>query len=333
MTTPDSLARAISLDTPQSWYRRWNAASAAYDPNWLEGFDWDAIFAAYGLDDRFIARFWQEMEDLRRDADLNFLCYLIHDLLFLAPWEDHYDIWSWSTAPTVYQHRGSPMINAVALLAGYPIHMENLAKRPWTEEQRQWSLASLGRTCLSERDKFGVDGVRFSHMIWAALYTKGTLFRTERLQYELSYRAYPAVEPLFEIPPAFVEIHIPGGGKLTAESVDRSLAEARAILPRLYPETAGRPLVFCVSSWLLSPELPELLPSESNILAFRDRFQILDQWPAEKDFFNFLYGLAKPVPYDTLPEDTHLRRSVKQMLLQGRTLHSAQGVLRACLPK
>ena len=332
MRTPDSLARAISLETPVSWYRRWDAISASYDPHWLGQFDWDSIFAAYGLDDRFIARFWQELDLLRRDEDLCFLCYLIHDLLFLAPWEDHYDIWNWSTAPTVYQHRGTPMINAVALLTGYPIHMENLRKRPWTDEQRQWSLASVGRTCLSERDKFGVDGVRFSHMIWAALYTKGTLFRTERLQYELSYRTYLLLDGLCGSDPAFVEIHIPGGGKLTSDAIDESLAEARSIIPALYPETAGRPLVFCVSSWLLSPELPELLPPESNLLAFRDRFRILDQWPAEKDFFNFLYGLAKPVPYETLPEDTHLQRRVKQLLLEGRVLHSAAGVLKECLP-
>ena len=331
MRTPDSLARAISLETPASWHRRWDAVSASYDPHWLEQFDWDTVFAAYGLDDRFIARFRQELDLLRRDEDLSFLCYLIHDLLFLAPWEDHYDIWNWSTAPTVYQHRGTPMINAVALLAGYPIHTENLRKRPWTEEQRQWSLASVGRTCLSERDKFGVDGVRFSHMIWASLYTKGTLFRTERLQYELSYRTYPLLDGLCGSDPAFVEIHIPGGGKLTSDAIDESLAEARSIIPALYPETAGRPLVFCVSSWLLSPELPELLPPESNILAFRDRFRILDQWPAEKDFFNFLYGLAKPVPYETLPEDTHLRRRVKQLLQEGRVLHSAAGVLKECL--
>lgn len=55
-------------------------------------------------------------------------------------------------------------------------------------------------------------------------------------------------------------------------------------------------------------------------------------WPAEKDFFNFLYGLAKPVPYEALPEDTSLRRNVKRMLLEGRILHSAAGVLKEDLP-
>ena len=332
MRTPDTLAQAIGLETPISWWRCWEAAEASYDPQWLERYDWDSVFTGYAVDKPFIARFLQELDLLRRDSDLNFLCWLIHDLLFLAPWEDHYDIWNWSTAPVVYAHRGSPMINAVALLAGYPYHLENLNKRPWTEEQRQWSLASVGRTCLSERDKFHVDGVRFSHMIWSSLYTKGTLFRTDLLQYELSYRRYPQVEPLFDTQPVFIEMHIPGGCKFTVEAIDASFAEARTIIPALYPETAGRPLVFCVSSWLLSPELPELLPPDSNILAFRDRFQVWDQWPAEKDFFNFIYGLAKPVPYETLPEDTHLRRSVKKMLLEGRTLHSAAGVLKTDLP-
>ena len=75
----------------------------------------------------------------------------------------------------------------------------------------------------------------------------------------------------------------------SADAIDASLEEAGIILQDLYPETNGRPVVFCVSSWLLSPELPEILPPESNILAFRDRFHIFDQWPAEKDFFNFIY--------------------------------------------
>ena len=332
MMTPNSLAQSISLDTPVSWLRRWDAVTDTYNPNWLNDMDWDTIFSVYQLDDAFIQRFRQELNLLKQDAALNFLCYLIHDLLFLAPWEDHYDIWSWSTAPTVFQNCGSPMINAVALLSGYSYHLESLNRRNWTEEQRQWSLTSVGRTCMSERDKFGVDGVRFTHMIWASLYMKGTLFKTDRLQYELSYRTYPQITPLFDTTPVYVEMHIPGGGKLTADAIDASLEEAGIILQDLYPETNGRPVVFCVSSWLLSPELPEILPPESNILAFRDRFHIFDQWPAEKDFFNFIYGSAKPIPYAELPEDTALRRSIKQLLLDGRTLHSAAGVLKKNLP-
>lgn len=332
MRTPDTLARAIGMEAPASWHRRWDAVAATYDPNWLQTMDWEAVFAAYQLDQPFIDRFLRELDVLRQDDDLNFLCWLLHDFLYLAPWEDHYSIWFWPTAPTVYANYGSPMINAVALLAGFPYHQESLTRRPWTDEQRAWSLRSVGRTCLSERDKFGVDGIRFTHMIWASLYVRGNLFQTERLQYELSYRTYPHVEALFDSKPIFIEMHIPAGGKLTAEAIDSSLAEAKSIIPVLYPETVGKPLVFCVSSWLLSPELPELLPPESNILAFRDRFQIFDQWPAEKDFFNFLYGLAKPIPYEDLPEDTHLRRSVKKMLLDGRTLHSAAGALKADLP-
>ena len=327
MRTPDSLAQAISLELPASWTRRWNAATASYSPDWLDRLDWDGILTVYGLDDRFCQRLTQELDLLRQDSDMNFLCWLLHDLLFLAPWEDHYDIWKWSTAPTVYQHRGSPMINAVALLAGYPYHHENLEHRSWTEDQRRWSLASVGRICMSERDKFGIDGIRFSHMVWGALYTKGTLFQTGRLQYEISYRAYPLLDPLFSVSPVYVEIHIPSAGKLTPEAVTDSLEKAQTVIRRLYPETAGTPLAFCTSSWLLSPELREVLPPESNILAFQNRFHVVDCWPGEKDFFNFLYGLAHPVPYEHLPQDTRLRRAVRQLLLEGRTLHSAMGVL------
>lgn len=119
MRTPEALARAIGLETPVSWRNRWSAVQAAYDSAWLDRYDWDAVLTGYGTDARFADRFRQELNVLRQDSDLNFLCYLIHDILFLAPWSEHYDIWNWSTGPEVYAHWGSPMVNAVARREGF----------------------------------------------------------------------------------------------------------------------------------------------------------------------------------------------------------------------
>ncbi|RIJ51212.1 hypothetical protein DZG00_09770 [Clavibacter lycopersici] len=95
-------------------------------------------------------------------------------------------------------------------------------------------------------------------------------------------------------------LHIPEGGPLVADELDRSLAEGRAYL--------GADPVVC-TSWLLDPLLREL-PEPSNIAAFARRFRVDEVVrSAEADASVARFVFRRPLPeVIALPADARLSR-------------------------
>lgn len=76
--------------------------------------------------------------------------------------------------------------------------------------------------------------------------------------------------------PAFA-VHVPAGGSLHPDAIAASLREARAKLPRYYPDHPAS--LFVCDSWLLDPALGEYLGPDANIVRFQRRFTLI---PMEK---------------------------------------------------
>lgn len=154
---------------------------------------------------------------------------------------------------------------------------------------------------------------RFDREWWTWRQTGGRLLRIGQLEYELVPEGKT------------VSLHIPSDAVFTPEKVDASLALARELLDRVYPDWSGADYV--CHSWLLSPELGKLLKSDSNILAFQNRFHITRVEPDARDFIGWLFRMKEDTPVEALPETTSLQRSVKQLLLSGGSIGCARGVL------
>jgi hypothetical protein len=95
-------------------------------------------------------------------------------------------------------------------------------------------------------------------------------------------------------------LHIPEGGPLIADELDRSLEEGRALL--------GADPVVC-TSWLLDPLLREL-PEPGNIAGFARRFRVDEVVrSAEADRSVARFAFRRPLPeVVALPADARLSR-------------------------
>ncbi len=199
----------------------------------------------------------------------------------------------------------SVMLDAATMSA------KEYAKRGISAEIYVSTMEAFSRFVRERRAGYG--DWAFDRWWWTGRQLSLKLFRIGALEYEM------CAEDGRE-----VSLHIPSGCDLSAEAVDRSLAAAEAFFRQFFPAFAGVPYV--CSSWLLAPALGPLLPPGSRIAAFRERFEIAAAYPDES-YKGFLFGNSSLAPED-FPENTTLRRAVKEAVLRGEKLGSARGILK-----
>jgi hypothetical protein len=178
------------------------------------------------------------------------------------------------------------------------------AARGLTDEESWETLQDLPRHAHLDRLVHGTPGLRTGW--WVELAFSGRLFQLGRLQ--------------FEPRAGFLSVHIPEeGGPLTPAACDASFARARAVFPDA-SEARCR-------SWLLDPQLAELLPATSNIVAFQRRFELLE--PGENEdarVLEFVFHTLEP-DLDRLPQQTSLQRAIVGHLRAGGHFAGPTGTL------
>lgn len=327
----EHLAQYISIPLPDAWKSCGQEAMDRYCPDWLEHIDFDGILDYYEFPKEFYpARLHEELEVLRQDEDLNRICWLMHYVLFYGDDEDRSDVWRWGKgASKPFAEHGSPTTCVVAQLAGQPIHARNMAQRGYDEEQIQIHKRGVRACWMGQRNTFGIDGMGFGLMVWGTYFMHGNLVRLGRLQYEFNGKEIKKYSHLFDGNVGYIKLHIPRSHNgLRDDEVEQSIQMAAEKLDRYFPELAGKKKVFCVHTWLLSPQLREMLKPDSNIIKFQNRFTITDPYEGTASFLNNAFNIsAAPgtFDYNTLPEDTSLRREIKKRLLRGETLQNAWG--------
>ena len=125
-----------------------------------------------------------------------------------------------------------------------------------------------------------------------------------------------------------VALHIPAAGAFTADAVDGTVAEAREFLAKYFPDLEYK--AFVCSSWLLSPQLWDILGDNSNVVKFGRRFRLNPAQNGGTAVFYFVFNrpfTSDPTPefLETLPENTSLQRVLKQKYLRGEYLLGAVG--------
>jgi len=122
-----------------------------------------------------------------------------------------------------------------------------------------------------------------------------------------------------------ISIHIPSDSKLTKENCKRSYKEAKIFFSKYYPEYVFDK--FICDSWLLSPNLKNVLANDSNILQFQSGFELIKVNSDDMEFMEWVFKDHK-LPLDELPEDTSMQRKLKGYLKNGGKIGSAYGYLR-----
>lgn len=150
---------------------------------------------------------------------------------------------------------------------------------------------------------------------WVVRQISGNLFRIGELEYEtLQEKGKPAIG-----------IHIPSDSVFTPKNCDASLESAREFFAKYFPQYDG--VDYVCWSWLLGPELKNLLPPDSNIIQFQRRFLINEIDYSEAEYIQFVFK-TRNVPIADLPENTSLQRNMKKYLQNGGKIGNGSGVLK-----
>jgi len=193
------------------------------------------------------------------------------------------------------------------------------------------TLADLGRHVAVHRRRYGVGGLVARH--WIGLHFRGEIYQLGRLQFQRSTvlgrvarDAGAAGLPYAPDDPA-LSLHIPSfHGPLDEAACDASLALAREFFPRHFPAEDYR--VATCESWLLDPQLRDLLPARSNILRFQERFRVTAAAPEpdadDASTIGFVFG-DPDLPVSALPRRTSLERAVHDHLRDGGHFHNRTG--------
>ena len=162
---------------------------------------------------------------------------------------------------------------------------------------------------------------------WYASIFRMKCFAVGRLEYER--RAFPA-ESFGGLKKGDLTCacHIPSSGPLTDAAVDDSLRRARAFYADV---RVGDAFPVICHSWLLYPPVAALFPKDSNMARFAARFRIfdVDADPRNKDAWRVFDRPFDPENIGALPEDTSLRRALKQYLSEGNCMGNGYGLILA----
>jgi hypothetical protein len=176
--------------------------------------------------------------------------------------------------------------------------------RGLTDEESWETLQDLPRHAHLDRLLHGTPGLRKEW--WVELAYSGELVQLGRLQF---------------VPrDGYLEIHVPEeGGPLVPAAIDASLTRARELFA---DHTQAR-----CSSWLLDSQLAELLPADSNIVRFQQRFEPDGEvLPGDDDVLEFVFHtLGRDLV--RLPRETTLQRVLGDHLRAGGHLFTAAGTL------
>jgi hypothetical protein len=98
----------------------------------------------------------------------------------------------------------------------------------------------------------------------------------------------------------------------------------REFMATYFPDYAYK--AFFCGSWLLDPQLGDLLGHDSNIALFGKRFTPVC---TKNDGYGvFRFAFLKPdnnFAFEDLPEDTRLQRAVKKHYLDGKAIYAMHG--------
>lgn len=155
----------------------------------------------------------------------------------------------------------------------------------------------------------------FDRGFWVGRQLSLVLFRLGELEYELSELDGSKA----------VSVHIPSDADLSPELLDRSFAQAKRFFAKQFPDYTNTEY-YC-DSWLISPVLKELLPAQSKIILFQNRFRMVSFNENEESYKQWVFK-KKDLEPQQFPENTSLQRRMKEHVLKGGKVGEALGILR-----
>lgn len=224
--------------------------------------------------------------------------------------DDMSDMWKIKKVNEIIQCEDMWITN-IMLLVGYKLHEIHMKEYHFDEEQIIIHKARVKECLTSDIYNRGLDGIRFSQLLWGIYFIRIKLIEVGRLQYGLSGDE--------------IHIHIFGGRKLDYDEVVKSIKDSKEYIKKYYG--VDNPDYRC-NSWLLSKEVRNLISDESNIAKFQSLFDIEQGEECEGDILNFVFKVSEVDDYHELKEDANLQKLIKEELIKGTKFYLGCGKLK-----
>ena len=180
--------------------------------------------------------------------------------------------------------------------------------------------------CDNAFEQYGEKGL--VNIRWIAKHVSMKIFRLGRLQYEFSRFAilpHAGLKNVLKCPYRMGEkcltVHIPQGEKLEPSLCEESFQRANGFFGSHYPDYKYR--CYTVITWLLNPDLENVLGEDSNIVKFGKTFTLLGRVPDSDMNERRVFGYKKD--RSNYVADNALKRYVLDRIKNGKPLYSYNG--------
>ena len=119
-----------------------------------------------------------------------------------------------------------------------------------------------------------------------------------------------------------INYHIPTGGKLDHELCEIDIQRGKKIIDDCFGGIKG---FFCLT-WIIDPQIKEIMGRETNLTKFADRFEKFPLKSQGHDIFEYVFVCSPDTPLEELPEKSGFAKAIKNHLLAGGRIWGAQGV-------
>ncbi|MBE6895784.1 MAG: hypothetical protein E7477_01680 [Ruminococcaceae bacterium] len=216
---------------------------------------------------------------------------------------------------------GISVLTAILMLAEDAKEKYNKMNIP--EEIFNDTMADISIWAENYRRKTGYCGIE--ELGWIMNHLNLDLFAIGRLQFRpSSFYFNNNIQKLFDFDikegEGILEIHIPQGKPLYDEECDMSIKSAPIFFKNYFDYDFN---YFTCHSWLLSPVLKDILPKESNIIKFQNRFTLIAYDPndmqAEERIFDKQFGANA---------NSSLAKKVRELNEKGKHIGCGIGIIK-----
>lgn len=206
-------------------------------------------------------------------------------------------------------------VTSVIVLSAVGIHKCGIEKYSFDKEQTENHIKRINGVLCDDLKTRNAAYIRPSQMQWGMNFSFIRIIEVGRLQFEKRTDK-----------DGVVDIHIPAGARLDPESVSNSLKRAPYFIEKYFG--IKNPIFEC-ESWLLSSEIAEIIPKNSNIALFRCLFDVTpSKDEVTPELLDYIWNRDSCDDFSDLKENTSLRREVKKSLISGKKFYAGNGVLK-----
>jgi len=270
----------------------------------------------FGLSQEHLDAVLTNLKTIIADADLVVLATKWRDDIFATrDIFDGIDVDSWEIPAQ------APLMPIIVLFAGLDKMQQFYKAHNIPDKVFNDTVADINRNMGEAKLRNGKYVIESYIFNWLVRHMTNRVIHLGRLQFEA--KRIDGNFGLVNTGDYVLNVHIPAGGRLPHDEILDAYKQAATLFMKLTPEITYKG--FICESWMLSPQLKEILDANSNLIKFLNDYEIYHK-DDDDSFYTYVY-INKPSNLQDLPEDTTLQSAIKQYLLSGGKIESGRGFI------